>query len=53
MKRDEQVARDQVRHNLELNLPKQMDHVDRQRIENARADEQRRMQEERKRNGGW
>ncbi len=42
MKTDERVVREQVQRNMNPIIPPTLDYADRQRLENARADEQRR-----------
>ncbi len=48
MKNDERAVRDQVQRNLNPTIPHTMHHLDRQRLENAAADERRRIEEKRK-----
>ncbi len=50
MKNDERSVRDQVQRNLTPVIPNTLDHFERQRLENAAADERRRVEQKKK---GW
>jgi hypothetical protein len=48
MKSDERAVRDQVQRNVTPVIPRTLDFADRQRLENAAANERRRIEEKRK-----
>lgn len=48
MKNDERAVRDQVQRNLNPTFPQSFGFADRQRLENAAADERRRIAEKKK-----